>query len=75
MTAPPFADQAIKGLYAYKITHSPLTVQCAIFFNRILDKLIFPVLNNISSLLDNRTPAAHYRTCTFPLLSGPDPHG
>ena len=44
-------------------------------FNRILDKLIFPVLNNISSLLDNRTPAAHYRTCTFPLLSGPDPHG
>jgi len=31
MTAPPFADQAIKGLYAYKITHSPLIVQCAIF--------------------------------------------
>ena len=75
MTAPPFADQAIKGLYAYKITYSPPTVQCAIIFNRILDKLIFPVLNNISSLLNNRTLVVHYRTYTFPLLSDPDPLG
>ena len=52
---------------------SKIQIICCLF--HIYLSPVLKTLNNISSLLNNRIPAAHYRTYTFPLLSGPNPPG
>lgn len=73
MTAPPFYRCASdKRTVRLHNNAQPSYRPLCDFFNRILDTFIFYVLNNISSLLNNRNLAGHYKTYMFPLFSGSD---